>query len=53
MPETILLNQSQVKELTTMKEIIENVETAYKFHAERKVQMPPKNTYFIKNSGET
>ena len=48
MPETILLNQSQVKELTTMKEIIENVETAYKFHAERKVQMPPKEYIFYK-----
>ena len=48
MQETILLNQSQVKELTTMKEIIENVETAYKFHAERKVQMPPKEYIFYK-----
>lgn len=48
MPETILLNQSQVKELTTMKEIIENVETAYEFHAERKVQMPPKEYIFYK-----
>jgi alanine dehydrogenase len=48
MPETILLNQSQVKELTTMKEIIKNVETAYKFHAERKVQMPPKEYIFYK-----
>jgi alanine dehydrogenase len=48
MPETILLNQSQVKELTTMKETIENVETAYKFHAERKVQMPPKEYIFYK-----
>lgn len=48
MSETILLNQSQVKELTTMKEIIENVETAYEFHAERKVQMPPKEYIFYK-----
>ena len=48
MQETILLNQSQVKELTTMKEIIENVETAYEFHAERKVQMPPKEYIFYK-----
>lgn len=48
MSETILLNQSQVKELTTMKEIIENVETAYEFDAERKVQMPPKEYIFYK-----
>jgi alanine dehydrogenase len=48
MPETILLNQSQIKELTTMKEIIENVETAYSVHAERKVQMPAKKYLFYK-----
>ncbi|MBI5679494.1 MAG: alanine dehydrogenase [Methanobacterium sp.] len=48
MHETILLNQSQIKELTNMKEIIESVETAYKVHAERKVQMPAKKYLFYK-----
>jgi alanine dehydrogenase len=48
MTETILLNQSQIKELTNMKEIIENVETAYSVHAERKVQMPAKKYLFYK-----
>ncbi len=48
MQETVLLNQSQVKELTDMKEVIENVETAYSFHAERKVQMPAKEYIFYK-----
>ena len=48
MHETILLNQSQVSELIAMKEIIENVETAYKVHAERRVQMPPKEYIFYK-----
>ena len=48
MPETILLNQSNVSELINMREIIENVETAYKVHAERRVQMPPKEYIFYK-----
>jgi alanine dehydrogenase len=48
MHETILLNQSQVSELIDMKEIIGNVETAYKVHAERRVQMPPKEYIFYK-----
>lgn len=48
MHETILLNQSQIKELINMKEIIESVETAYKVHAERKVQMPAKKYLFYK-----
>lgn len=48
MHETILLNQSQIKELTNMKEIIESVEISYKVHAERKVQMPAKKYLFYK-----
>ena len=48
MHETILLNQSQISDLMTMKEIIESVETAYKVHAERKVQMPAKKYLFYK-----
>lgn len=48
MPKTILLKQSEIKELITMKEIIESVETAYKVHAERKVQMPAKKYLFYK-----
>lgn len=48
MPETILLNQSQISSLINMKEVIESVETAYKVHAERKVQMPAKKYLFYK-----
>jgi len=48
MYETILLNQSQISSLMTMKEVIESVETAYKVHAERKVQMPAKKYLFYK-----
>ncbi|WP_414470048.1 alanine dehydrogenase [Methanobacterium sp. ACI-7] len=48
MHETILLNQSQVSELINMKEIIESVETAYRVHAEREVQMPAKEYLFYK-----
>ena len=48
MYETLLLKQSEVKELTSMKEVIENVETAYSVHARRKVQMPAKKYLFFK-----
>jgi alanine dehydrogenase len=48
MHETILLNQSQISGLLTMREVIESVETAYKVHAERKVQMPAKKYLFYK-----
>lgn len=48
MYETILLNQSQISSLINMKEVIESVETAYKVHAERKVQMPAKKYLFYK-----
>ncbi len=46
--ETILLNQSQIKGLMSMKEIIESVETAFEVHAERRVEMPAKEYLFYK-----
>ncbi len=46
--ETILLNQSQIKELMSMKEIIDSVETAFEVHAQRKVEMPAKEYLFYK-----
>jgi len=48
MNETILLNYGQINNLINMKEVIESVETAYKVHAERKVQMPSKEYLFYK-----
>jgi alanine dehydrogenase len=49
--ETLLLKQSEIKELIEMKEVIENVETAYSVHAQRKVQMPAKKYLFFKKYG--
>jgi len=46
--ETLLLKQSEIKELISMKEVIESVETAYSVHANRKVQMPAKKYLFFK-----
>ena len=46
--ETLLLKQSEIKELINMKEVIESVETAYSVHADRKVQMPAKKYLFFK-----
>ena len=48
MYETLLLKQSEIKELIEMKEVIESVETAYSVHATRKVQMPAKKYLFFK-----
>ncbi len=48
MYETLLLKQSEIKELINMKEVIESVETAYSVHADRKVQMPAKKYLFFK-----
>lgn len=48
MSETILLKQSEIKELITMKEVIESVETAYAEHARHRVQMPAKKYLFFK-----
>ena len=48
MYETLILKQSEVKELSNMKEIIGYVETAYSYHARRKVQMPAKKYLFFK-----
>lgn len=49
--ETLLLKQSEIKKLIKMKEVIENVETAYSVHARRKVQMPAKKYLFFKKYG--
>lgn len=46
--ETLLLKQSEIKELIEMKEIIESVETAYTVHATKNVQMPAKKYLFFK-----
>ncbi len=46
--ETLLLKESEIKELSSMKEIIGYVETAYSVHAKRKVQMPAKKYLFFK-----
>lgn len=46
--ETILLNQSQIRELMSMKEIIDSVEIAFEVHARRKVEMPAKEYLFYK-----
>ena len=47
MYETLLLKQSDIKELSNMKEIIDYVETAYSVDADRKVQMPAKMYLFF------
>lgn len=47
MKETIILNQSEIKELIKMDKVIEAVETAYYEHAQSKVQMPAKEYLFF------
>jgi alanine dehydrogenase len=47
MPETILLKQSEIKDLINMKEVIEAVETAFIAYAKREVNMPPKEYLFF------
>ena len=44
---TLLLKQSEIKELITMKEVVDSVETAFKAYAEREVQMPAKEYLFF------
>ena len=44
---TLLLKQSEIKELISMKEVVESVETAFKDFAERNVQMPAKEYLFF------
>jgi alanine dehydrogenase len=44
---TLLLKQSEIKELISMKEVVESVETAFKAYAERNVQMPAKEYLFF------
>jgi alanine dehydrogenase len=48
MYETLLLKQSEIKQLIEMNEVIESVETAYSMHANRRVQMPAKKYLFFK-----
>lgn len=48
MYETLLLKESEIKELSQMNEIISYVETAYSVQAKRKVQMPAKKYLFFK-----
>ena len=44
---TLLLKQSEIKELISMKEVVDSVETAFKAYAQRDVQMPPKEYLFF------
>jgi alanine dehydrogenase len=44
---TLLLKQSEIKKLITMKEVVASVETAFKAYAEREVQMPAKEYLFF------
>ena len=48
MYETLLLKQSEIKQLIEMNEVIESVEKAYSMHANRRVQMPAKKYLFFK-----
>lgn len=47
MPETLLLKQSEIKNLISMKEVVDAVETAFKAYADRDVQMPAKEYLFF------
>lgn len=47
MPGTLLLKQSEIKNLITMKEVVDCVETAFRAYAERNVQMPAKEYLFF------
>ena len=44
---TLLLKQNEIKQLITMKEVVDAVETAFKAFAQRDVQMPPKDYLFF------
>ncbi len=44
---TLLLKQSEIKNLISMKEVVDSVETAFKAYAEREVQMPAKEYLFF------
>ena len=44
---TLLLKQSEIENLITMKEVVDAVEIAFKAFAERDVQMPPKDYLFF------
>ncbi|MCS7122183.1 MAG: alanine dehydrogenase [Archaeoglobaceae archaeon] len=47
--ETLILTEKEVKELISMEEAINAVEGAFKLHALKKVQMPPKIYLFFEN----
>jgi alanine dehydrogenase len=47
MPETILLKQSEIKNIISMKEIINALEIGFKAHANNELQMPPKEYIFF------
>jgi alanine dehydrogenase len=44
---TLLLKQSEIKNLISMKEVVDSVETAFRAYAEREVQMPAKEYLFF------
>lgn len=51
--EILFLNRDEVKKVLTMQDCLEVVESAFKFHAKKKVQMPPKlYLYFYKHNGD-
>lgn len=47
--ETLILTEKEVRELISMDEAINSVEEAFKMHALKKVQMPPKIYIFFEN----
>ncbi|HID26369.1 MAG TPA: alanine dehydrogenase [Methanosarcinales archaeon] len=51
--EILFLNRDEVKKVLTMQDCLKVVEDAFKFHAKKKVQMPPKlYLYFYKHNGD-
>lgn len=53
MQNTIILNQSEIKDLIQMDSVLDAVETAYVEHAKGKAQMPPKEyLFFEKYNGD-
>ncbi|MEW6010669.1 MAG: alanine dehydrogenase [Methanobacterium sp.] len=53
MPETIILNQSEIKQLVEMKDVLQDVETAYVEHSRKNIQMPAKEyLYFNEFKGD-
>ncbi|MFQ6118435.1 MAG: ornithine cyclodeaminase family protein, partial [Methanosarcinales archaeon] len=51
--EILFLNRDEVKKVLTMQDCLKVVEDAFKLHAKKKVQMPPKlYLYFYKHNGD-